>query len=70
MSSLRGKPMFQIFGMLAEFERSMIRESARAGLDAARARGKMGGRPPKLKVDGLNAAKAMLGRAVVSETNT
>lgn len=55
-----GKLVFQIFGALAEFERGMIRERTRAGLDAARARGKRGGRPPKLKADDLKAAKAML----------
>ena len=55
-----GKLVFQIFGALAEFERGMIRERTRAGLDAARARGKTGGRPSKLKADDLKAAKAML----------
>jgi len=43
-----GKLVFQIFGALAEFERNLIRERTRAGLDAARARGKKGGRRPKL----------------------
>ena len=39
-----GKLIFHIFGALAEFERNLIRERTRAGLEAARARGKKGGR--------------------------
>lgn len=55
-----GKLLFHIFGALAEFERSIIRERTRAGLDAAKARGRRGGRPAKLKPQDLAAAKAML----------
>lgn len=55
-----GKLVFHIFGALAEFERSIIRERTRAGLDAAKARGRLGGRPPKLSEEDLKAAKAML----------
>src|SRR5436853_5519469 len=40
-----GKLIFHIFGALAEFERDIIRERTNAGLAAARARGKRGGRP-------------------------
>lgn len=40
-----GKLIFHIFGALAEFERSVIRERTRAGLKAARDRGRKGGRP-------------------------
>lgn len=43
-----GKLIFHIFGALAEFERNLIRERTQAGLAAARARGKMGGRPKAL----------------------
>jgi DNA invertase Pin-like site-specific DNA recombinase len=43
-----GKPIFHIFGALAEFERNLIRERTQAGLTAARARGKRGGRPKVL----------------------
>jgi DNA invertase Pin-like site-specific DNA recombinase len=43
-----GKLVFHIFGALAEFERNLIRERTRAGLAAARARGKVGGRRRKL----------------------
>jgi DNA invertase Pin-like site-specific DNA recombinase len=43
-----GKLVFHIFGALAEFEREIIRERTTAGLDAARSRGKVGGRPKAL----------------------
>jgi DNA invertase Pin-like site-specific DNA recombinase len=43
-----GKLIFHIFGALAEFERNLIRERTIAGLTAARARGKKGGRPKAL----------------------
>jgi DNA invertase Pin-like site-specific DNA recombinase len=43
-----GKLVFHIFGALAEFERNLIRERTKAGLEAARARGRKGGRPKSL----------------------
>jgi DNA invertase Pin-like site-specific DNA recombinase len=43
-----GKLVFHIFGALAEFEREIIRERTKAGLTAARSRGKSGGRPKAL----------------------
>jgi DNA invertase Pin-like site-specific DNA recombinase len=43
-----GKLIFHIFGALAEFERNLIRERTQAGLTAARARGRKGGRPKAL----------------------
>lgn len=43
-----GKLVFHVFGALAEFERDLIRERTQAGLAAARARGRSGGRPPSL----------------------
>jgi len=43
-----GKLMFHVFGALAEFERNLIRERTMAGLAAARARGRIGGRKEKL----------------------
>jgi DNA invertase Pin-like site-specific DNA recombinase len=43
-----GKLIFHVFGALAEFERDLIRERTYAGLAAARARGRRGGRPRKL----------------------
>ena len=44
-SSSGGKLIFHMFGALAEFERNVIRERTQAGLNAARARGRKGGRP-------------------------
>jgi len=55
-----GRLIFHVFGALAEFERAVIRERTRAGLDAARARGKIGGRPRKLTDADIRAAKVML----------
>jgi DNA invertase Pin-like site-specific DNA recombinase len=43
-----GRLIFHIFGALAEFEQRLIRERTRAGLAAARARGRLGGRPKAL----------------------
>ena len=43
-----GRMMMQMVGAFAEFEREMIRERTQAGLQAARAEGRTGGRPPKL----------------------
>ncbi len=50
-SSSSGKLIFHIFAALAEFERNLIRERTCAGLSAARARGKKGGRPKTLNSD-------------------
>lgn len=47
-SSSGGKLVFHLFGALAEFERNLIRERTQAGLSAARARGRTGGRPKAL----------------------
>lgn len=47
-TSAHGKFTFHIFAALAEFERDIIRERTRAGLSAARARGRVGGRPKGL----------------------
>jgi len=50
-ASSSGKLVFHIFGALAEFERNLIRERTQAGLQAARARGRKGGRPKSLSQD-------------------
>lgn len=55
-----GRLIFHIFAALAEFERSIIRERTMAGLKAARARGRVGGRPPALNADDIAVAKALL----------
>ena len=47
-STSGGKLIFHIFSALAEFERSLIQERTQTGLRAARARGRLGGRPPLL----------------------
>lgn len=57
-----GKLVFHLFGALAEFERDLIRERTRAGLAAARARGRKGGRKPK-----LTARKAALAQALYDD---
>ncbi len=46
-TSAGGKLILHIFASLAQFERSLITERVRAGLDSARARGRVGGRPPR-----------------------
>jgi DNA invertase Pin-like site-specific DNA recombinase len=47
-TSSGGRLIFHMFASLAEFERDLIRERTRAGLSAARARGRLGGRPKLL----------------------
>jgi DNA invertase Pin-like site-specific DNA recombinase len=55
-----GKLIFHIFGALAEFERNLIRERTMAGLEAARARGRTGGKPKLSKDDRkVTAAKSL-----------
>jgi DNA invertase Pin-like site-specific DNA recombinase len=54
-----GKLVFHIFAALAEFERTLIRERTRAGLKAARARGRQGGRPRTLNEDKRRMAQAL-----------
>jgi DNA invertase Pin-like site-specific DNA recombinase len=55
-----GKLVFHLFASLAEFERSIIRERTRAGLEAARAQGRKGGRPPALSEKEIQEARALL----------
>ena len=50
-ASSSGKLIFHLFGALAEFERNLIKERTLAGLQAARARGRKGGRPPSLDAE-------------------
>jgi DNA invertase Pin-like site-specific DNA recombinase len=51
-----GRLVFHLFGALAEFERNLIRERTQAGLSAARARGRQGGRPKLLDPKRLGLA--------------
>ena len=46
-----GQLMFNLFAVLADFERNLIRERSKAGLDSARSRGRLGGRPKSLNRD-------------------
>src|SRR5918993_5375294 len=55
-----GKLVFHVFGAVAEFERDIIRERTIAGLEAARARGRKGGRKPVMDQKKLALASAML----------
>lgn len=61
-SSAQGKLLFAIFGGLAEFERELIRERTIAGLKSARARGRIGGRKPKMTPAKLRLAQAAMGQ--------
>ena len=54
-----GKLIFHIFGALAEFERNLIRERTQAGLLAARARGRIGGRPKALTPKQIRIAQSL-----------
>ena len=58
--SAAGKLIFHVFAALAEFERGLIRERTQAGLAAARARGRSGGRKPKLGEKQVREIKALL----------
>ncbi len=55
-----GKLVFHVFGSVAEFERDIIRERTMAGLQAARARGRNGGRPKALDEKKLALASKLL----------
>lgn len=59
-SSVMGKAMLQIGAVFAEMERNLLRERTRAGLAAARARGRLGGRKPRLSADGLDTARRLM----------
>ena len=55
-----GRLVFHIFGALGQFERDLIRERTRAGLDAAAARGRQGGRKPVMTEEKLRRAQMLL----------
>ena len=64
-TSAQGKLVFGIFAALAEFERELISERTKAGLESARARGRKGGRPFK-----MTRAKVRLAMASMSQPET
>jgi len=57
-TSAQGRLVFNLFASLAEFERELIRERTQAGLSAARARGRVGGRPKGLSAQAQATAMA------------
>lgn len=65
-TSAQGKLVFGIFAALAEFERELISERTKAGLESARARGRKGGRPYKMTPAKVRLAMAAMGQP---ETN-
>lgn len=67
----QGKLTFHLFAALAEFERDIIRERTKAGLEAARARGRKGGRPKGLSKEARDKAiiaKSLYGKQEMSVT--
>ena len=63
----QGKLTFHLFAALAEFERDIIRERTKAGLESARARGRKGGRPKGLSEQAKN--KAIIAETLYREGN-
>jgi len=61
-----GKLTFHVFGALSEFEREVLRERTRAGLRAARKRGKKLGRPRSLNSDQVEMARSMIANPKLS----
>ncbi len=59
-TTANGRLVFGIFAALAEFEAELIRERTKAGLVAARARGRLGGRPRKMTIETLKMAMAAM----------
>lgn len=65
-TSSAGKLIFHIFGALAEFERDLIRERTKAGLAAARARGRQGGRRRVMDDSAIAMAKTLMENPKIS----
>ena len=63
-----GKLIFHLFGALAEFESNLNSERTKAGLQAARARGRRGGRKPKMSKADVRKAAAMLKDPQITKT--
>lgn len=67
-TSAGGRLVFHLFGALAEFERNLISDRTKAGLAAARARGRKGGRKPKMTAADIKKAAAMLKDPTITKT--
>jgi DNA invertase Pin-like site-specific DNA recombinase len=67
-TSAGGKLVFHIFGALAEFEREMIRERTKAGLKAAKSRGRRLGRPSALSENQVKMARSLKAAGDLSST--
>ena len=59
-----GRLVFHLFGALGQFERDLIQERTRAGLAAAAARGRPGGRKPVVTEDKLKRAQALVAKGL------
>jgi len=68
-TSAGGKLVFHIFAALSEFEKSLIKSRTMAGLEAARARGRIGGRPKLINDDKLKVAKTLLANSDMTVTD-
>lgn len=63
-STAAGRFFFHVMAALAEMERELIRERTHAGLQAARARGRLGGRKPKMDASKIDVARRLLDSGV------
>ena len=63
-TTLGGRLIFHIFGALGQFERDLIQERTRAGLTAAAARGRTGGRKPAVTDDKLRRAREHIAKGL------
>lgn len=59
-----GRLIFHVFGALGQFERDLVRERTRAGLTAAAARGRKGGRKPVVTPDKLKRAQTLIAQGL------
>ncbi len=61
-----GRLIFHVFGALGQFERDLIRERTRAGLKAAEARGRRGGRKPVITDEKLHRARQLMAKGLTA----
>lgn len=66
-SSPNGGLIVHVFNALADFERSAAQERTKEGLETARARGRKGGRPPKMSLEDIRMARVMLSEPGVTK---